>query len=212
MAKRQSTLKKKVSKRQTRKFSKKGGRKSMKKPASKQRKIKLGGQPFSEYLTEQDKAIKKSTVFQKQLKKVNTEESKRIYGHLSQLNQDSASYLHYIKMGKKWNFIDWKFKVQANRLSPDYPWLNLVMSGIGKVKTIEIKASDNGVGGLYYTLDANHINKIEGFLREQPTDYLKGDVDVFINNVKDKFEVPSDIPSGISSVKIGKKKKKKEKR
>ena len=48
MAKRQSTLKKKVSKRQTRKFSKKGGkkggRKSMKKPASKQRKIKLGGQ------------------------------------------------------------------------------------------------------------------------------------------------------------------------
>ena len=88
MAKRQSTLKKKVSKRQTRKFSKKGGRKSMKKPASKQRKIKLGGQPFSEYLTEQDKAIKKSTVFQKQLKKVNTEESKRIYGHLSQLNQD----------------------------------------------------------------------------------------------------------------------------
>tara|TARA_Y100000022_G_C13173485_1_gene339799 strand:+ start:19 stop:870 length:852 start_codon:yes stop_codon:yes gene_type:complete len=45
MVKRQSTLKKKVSKRQTRKFSKKGGRKSMKKPASKQRKLKggLGG-------------------------------------------------------------------------------------------------------------------------------------------------------------------------
>ena len=73
------------------------------------------------------------------------------------------------------------------------------MSGIGKVKTIEIKASDNGVGGLYYTLDANHINQIEGFLREQPTDYLKGNIDMFINKVKDKFEVPSDIPSGISS-------------
>ena len=43
MVKRKSTLKKKVSKRQTRKFSKKGGRKSMKKPARKQQKIK-GGQ------------------------------------------------------------------------------------------------------------------------------------------------------------------------
>jgi hypothetical protein len=46
MTKKQSTLKKKVSKRQTRKFSKKGGkkggRKSMKKPGSKQRKLKGG--------------------------------------------------------------------------------------------------------------------------------------------------------------------------
>ena len=42
MVKRQTTLKKKVSKRQTRKFSKKGGRKSMKKPASKQQKMKGG--------------------------------------------------------------------------------------------------------------------------------------------------------------------------
>ena len=42
MVKRQTTLKKKVSKRQTRKFSKKGGRKSMKKPARKQEKIKGG--------------------------------------------------------------------------------------------------------------------------------------------------------------------------
>ena len=59
MTKRQSTLKNKVSKRQTQKFSKKGGRKSMKKPASKQRKIKLGGQPFSAIKTQTVEMAKK---------------------------------------------------------------------------------------------------------------------------------------------------------
>ena len=138
MTKRQSTLKKKISKRQTRKFSKKGGRKSMKKPASKQRKIKLGGQPYNAKATESVEKAKKKPP----LNKLNNEEAKRLHGELISSNRDDRGKPILKRHGANLytDYVKNQFKVKVNSLSPDYPWLNLVITGKGLPKKIEIKA------------------------------------------------------------------------
>ena len=174
MAKRKSTLKKKVSKRQTRKFSKKGGkkggRKSMKKPASKQRKIKLGGQGNME---DEITKIKKTLEDCNQYKK----KPDFVVGNT----------ILKTKNGDR-DYIIYNFRVTARNddlvisMKPDY------IFG-GKTEEIILKPVQDSESGSTYNLTIENARDMKNFLNTISND--DSAVNAFMKNVTDAFKLDS---------------------
>ena len=175
MAKRKSTLKKKVSKRQTRKFSKKGGkkggRKSMKKPASKQRKLKRGGQGNME---------DEITKIKKTLERCNQYNDKKpdfVVGNT----------ILKTKNGDR-DYIIYNFRVTARNddlvisMKPDY------IFG-GKTEEIILKPVQDSESGSTYNLTIENARDMKNFLNTISND--DSAVNAFMKNVTDAFKLDS---------------------
>tara|TARA_Y100000816_G_scaffold153909_1_gene109664 strand:+ start:1084 stop:1623 length:540 start_codon:yes stop_codon:yes gene_type:complete len=173
MAKRKTTLKKKVSKRQTRKFSKKGGkkggRKSMKKPASKQRKIKLGGQGNME---DEITKIKKKLEACNQYKKL----PEFVYEHTILKTKNGGR-----------DYIKHNFFVTAR---DDDLVISMKPDNIFGGKTEEIILKPESEGGSTYNLTIENARAILKFLRTISKDDLA--VNAFMKNVTDAFKLDND--------------------